>query len=69
MKAKVDKGATLDGNDMQFLRNVFEDAGQAQSLVARHPEFKPLVAKLISLYHDITKTALENEENSRGKPT
>jgi hypothetical protein len=64
MQEKVDRGETLDDYDLRFLKQVFEDAGQAQVLVSKHPEFKSLVSKLIDLYHHITKKALENEEKA-----
>jgi hypothetical protein len=41
---------------------VFDDAGTAQALADKHPEFQPLVARLISLYSEITSKALENEQ-------
>jgi len=65
IKKKVDGGATLDGNDLEFLKRVFEDAGAAQSLAGRHPELKKLVAQLSGLYNDITKKALENEQQPK----
>jgi hypothetical protein len=64
MQEKVDRGETLDDYDLRFLKKVFEDAGQARTLVAKHPELKSLVNKLIDLYHHITKKALENEQQS-----
>jgi hypothetical protein len=67
IKKKVDQGGTLDGNDIQFLKTVFEDAGKAQSIAARHSELKTLVAKLTSLYAEITQKALENEQKSGGR--
>jgi hypothetical protein len=64
MREKVDRGETLDDYDLIFLKQVFEDAGQAQMLVSKHPEFKSLTSKLIDLYHHITKKALENEQKA-----
>jgi hypothetical protein len=65
VKKKVDGGATLDANDMQFLKQVMEDAQSAQALAERNPEFKRLVAQMLGLYNDITKKALENEQQKR----
>jgi len=62
LKSKVDRGERLEGHDMEFLKRVFEDAGSAQKLAAMHPEFQPLVARLISLYGEITRKGLENEQ-------
>lgn len=64
MKEKVDRGETLDDYDLQFLKKVFKDAGQAQKLVSEHPEYHSLVSKLIDLYNHITQKALENEQSS-----
>ena len=64
MREKVDRGETLDDYDLTFLRQVFEDANQAQMLVSKHPELNSLVSKLIDLYHHITKKALENEQKA-----
>ena len=62
LKAKVDKGEKLNDYDLQFLKTVFEDAGGAQTLAAKHPDLQPLVARLIGLYSEITTKALENEQ-------
>ena len=64
MKEKVDRGETLDDYDLRFLNQVFADAGQAKTLVSRHPELQSLVNRLIDLYNHITKKALENEQKA-----
>jgi hypothetical protein len=62
LKKKVDRGEKLGEPDLQFLNHVFEDASAAQKLAGKHPEFQPLVAQLISLYGEITRKGLENEQ-------
>ena len=62
LKARVDGGETLNDHDVTFLGRVLEDSAQAQALAKKHPEFQPLVNKLASLYTDITRVALENEQ-------
>ena len=62
LKKKVDRGERLDEHDTEFLKRVFEDAGTVRKLVAKHPEYQPLVARLISLYGEITRKGLENEQ-------
>ena len=61
LKAQLDQGGALDDMDIDFLERVFEDAEVLKPLMARHPEYEALVAQMLSLYHDITTKALENE--------
>ncbi|HWS39819.1 MAG TPA: hypothetical protein VN247_00850 [Arenimonas sp.] len=63
LKTKVDAGGMLDDNDIEFLHRVFEDAGNARTLIQRHPELQNLAAQLTGLYEHITSTALKNEQN------
>jgi hypothetical protein len=62
LKKKVDRGERLDQHDTAFLKRVFEDAGTVRKLVAKHPEFQPLVARFTGLYGEITRKGLENEQ-------
>ena len=64
LKERVDAGDKLSDNDLEFLQRVFEDANQAKTLAAQHPELKPLFTQLIGLYSHITQKALENEQAS-----
>jgi hypothetical protein len=62
LKKKVDRGERLNEHDTEFLSRVLEDAGSAQKLAAKHPEYQPLLARLIGLYGEITRKGLENEQ-------
>jgi hypothetical protein len=62
LKKKVDRGERLRDLDTQFLSQVLEEAGTAQQLAAKHPEFQSLVSRLIDLYGEITAKGLENEQ-------
>ena len=66
LKKKVEGGERLTDFDMQFLAQVFEDAGTARKLADKHAELQSLVARLTSLYGEITRKALENEQKSPG---
>ena len=61
IKEKVDKGGVLDKFDIEFLEQVFEDANTIKPLLARHPEWQELAARMVHLYKEITETALKNE--------
>ncbi len=64
LKKKVDNGEVLDDYDIQFLKEVFADTQHIRALLDRHPEYQTLVARLISLYREITAKALDNEKAS-----
>lgn len=61
LKAKVDQGGVLDDLDIDFLERVFVDCNELKPLLARHPEYQDLAARMMSLYHAITEKALSNE--------
>ncbi|MFH0341877.1 MAG: hypothetical protein ACHBNF_07035 [Chromatiales bacterium] len=64
LKDKVDRGECLDDFDLGFLNEVFADANNLRTLVARHPEYQELVARMMDLYKQITDKALQNEKSS-----
>jgi hypothetical protein len=64
LKKRVDAGGRLEDGDIDFLNRVFEDANDVQGVIAKYPEYQTLVTQLISLYSEITRKALENEEKS-----
>lgn len=67
LKAQVERGERLSERDLKFLGQVFSEAGQLRTLLDRHPEWQPLVARIMSLYKEITERALANEQ-AAGKP-
>lgn len=62
LKDQVDRGERLSEQDLKFLGQVFSEAGQLRTLLDRHPEWQPLVARVISLYKEITERGLANEQ-------
>ena len=61
---KVNDGSTLSDNDIRFLKRVFNDSRNNQSLFRRNPEFIDLISRFIDLYSEIVAKALENEKSS-----
>ena len=68
MKKKVDRGEKLNDDDLKFLEDVKKDTPQVNSLVSKHPEYKSLVDKLASLYAEITRKGVENEQKTKARP-
>ena len=62
LKAKVDQGGFLEDLDIEFLDKVFADTSELKPLLARHPEYNDLAARMMGLYREITTKALENEQ-------
>ena len=65
LKEKVDAGEALADEDLDFLHQVFEEAGRVKPIIDRHPQYQDLVARVVRLYADITAQALENEKKDQ----
>jgi len=61
LKEKVTRGETLNDYDIIFLEQVFSETSKIRPLLDRHDEYHKLVSLTISLYHEITEKALQNE--------
>lgn len=64
IKERVDRGERLGDADIAFLERVMSDAEEINRLVDMRPEFTVLYGRAVSLYQEITKKALENEQKS-----
>jgi len=62
IKAKVDRGEVLDDTDIEHLEMVLEDAEEIKRMVDERPDMQDIYVRALSLYHDITSKALENEQ-------
>ena len=61
LKEKVDRGEKLETFEADYLAEILADARSVKALLARHPEYEDLVLKVMNLYTEITRKALENE--------
>lgn len=64
IKAKVDGGGRLDSTDIDYLQEVMADAEGIKRYVDRRPDMQGLYTRVVSLYQEITKQALENEQRN-----
>ena len=62
IKAKVDRGEKLLDEDIEHLEAVLSDSQEIKRIVDKRPELQDLYTRAVSLYHEITKKALENEQ-------
>jgi hypothetical protein len=66
LKRRVDAGATLSDYEQDFLEDICREAMDSKHLVDRFPEYQPLFARAVGLYHEITARALQNEQRRTG---
>jgi len=62
---RVNNGGLLSEEDIEFLKNVYEDSRANESLVERHPEFSKLIARSLGLYTEIINKGVANEKAQR----
>ncbi len=68
IKEAVDNGEKLTDYQINFLSKALRDAAGMEPHFNRHPELQAIATKTVSLYHDITEQALENEQAGAGAP-
>ena len=61
VKLEVDAGQRLSEPDLFFFEEILEEMQKLLHVIDRHPEFQLLSEKIITLYHQITERALENQ--------
>jgi hypothetical protein len=66
VKAKVDRGEKLSAFDIEFLETVLKDAAEVKPYVDKAPRYQGLYTRVVGLYEEITKKALENEQAGGG---
>jgi hypothetical protein len=68
IRDRLEKGGTLSNLEITHLEEILANSRKMQEMVERHPEFHELAAKMINLYAEITRMAVENEEKGEVKP-
>ena len=58
----VDAGQMLNDFDLEYLKSSIGESSKILPLIDRHPEYQSLEMKLISLYKDVIKKALQLEQ-------
>ncbi|MCW8930077.1 MAG: hypothetical protein OQL19_07575 [Gammaproteobacteria bacterium] len=62
---KLKQGGKLDNYDIEFLEEVFSDTKKNQHFLPDADEqLKTIFMKVLSLYTEITQTAMENEQKN-----
>jgi len=62
LKERVDRGEILNELDIDFLEQVFADAGRIRPILKDDPRMAEVAASMVRLYKEITDKALENEK-------
>jgi len=62
IKRNVDAGETLSELDRIFLDEALDNLRRDGPYVESHPQWEPLYSRMIDLYDQITRKALENEQ-------
>ncbi len=61
LEKKVNQGEKLNDYDIEFLTEVVQDVRRVKPIYERHPDYRDLLVKLMSLYTHIINRAAENE--------
>jgi hypothetical protein len=62
IQRRVEAGEKLTDSDITFLDNVLKGLSRDQAKVEKNPKWSTLYTRLIDLYNQITRKALENEQ-------
>lgn len=68
IKKRLEAGGTLSNLEITELEIMIKGVNDTRALVDRHPEYQELVARMVSLYGEITEMAVANEEKGEVKP-
>ena len=68
MREEVEAGKTLSDGEIEILGRILDKADLIMKYAHMYPEFKPLIARVINTYEEITELALRNEQAANGEP-
>jgi hypothetical protein len=66
LKERVERGERLNELDLAFLEQVVQDARKIQPMIQSNPRAQEIAGRMLQLYNEITKKALENEQAGKG---
>jgi hypothetical protein len=61
IKARLDRGDKISDYDLSYLLNILNHSHDSQLLLDHHPELHEVALKMTSLYIEISRKALDNE--------
>lgn len=62
IKLRLDDGKILNEFEIEYMEEAIHDARMLLPFMDRHPEYEPLIAKVMHYYKIITDEALANEK-------
>jgi len=62
IEQRLDNGGNLSEFEIDYLSEALHDASKILPYLDRHQEYRPLLAKVMHYYKEITDTALSNEK-------
>ena len=61
IKAEVDSGEKINELDLLFFDEQLLEISNILHLLDRHPEYQGVAVRMVTLYHEITDKALQNQ--------
>ena len=62
---KVQNGELLDDMDIDFMKSIHTDISKILPMIERHPEYHTLFSRVVSMYREISVSALDNEQTKK----
>lgn len=62
LETKVNNNEQLNDFDIEFLLEVLQDLRRVKPIYDRHPDYQPILTKLMNLYTYIIQKGAENEQ-------